>query len=73
MNPDRAKIIDTPGYARDTNSKAIVSVDRGALQAYKARRTQQEEMNRALSDINMLKQELTEIKDLLLSVVKREV
>lgn len=57
------------GLVRDTNSNAIVNVNRTEFQVYmsrhKNRQKQGDELRGAIKEINTLKQELFEIKKLL--------
>ena len=57
------------GLVRDTNSNAIVNVNRTEYQVYmsrhKNRQKQGDELRGAIKEINTLKQELLEIKKLL--------
>jgi hypothetical protein len=57
------------GLVRDTNSNAIVNVNRTDYQVYmsrhKNRQKQGDELRGAIKEINTLKQELFEIKKLL--------
>ena len=57
------------GLVRDTNSNAIVNVNRTEYQVYmsrhKNRQKQGDELRGAIKEINTLKQELFEIKKLL--------
>ena len=63
------------GLVRDTNSNAIVNVNRTEYQVYmsrhKTRQKQGDELREAIKEINTLKQELFEIKSLLKEVVKK--
>ena len=61
-----------PNLVRDTNSNAIVNVNRTEFQVYmsrhKNRQKQGDELRGAIKEINTLKQELFEIKKLLREV-----
>ena len=60
---------------RDTNSNAIVNVNRTEFQVYmsrhKNRQKQGDELRGAIKEINTLKQELFEIKRLIKEVIKK--
>jgi|TARA_B100001250_G_scaffold226605_1_gene194421 hypothetical protein len=62
------------GLVRDTNSNAIVNVNKGEytlyMSRYKNREKQSDEMRDTVKEINTLKQELFEIKKLLNKVIK---
>ena len=63
------------GLVRDTNSNAIVNVNRTEYQVYmsrhKNRQKQGDELRGAIKEINTLKQELFEIKKLIKEVIKK--
>jgi len=62
MNPE--KII------RDKNSTAIINADVDALNAYKLKRNQRSKINELEKDINSVKNDLLEIKDMLKQIIK---
>ena len=55
-------IKDAEGYKRDPESGAVLSVDNRALVAYKLKKRKQ---NEVLDDINIIKQELGELREML--------
>tara|TARA_R100001129_G_scaffold62903_1_gene42882 strand:+ start:249 stop:461 length:213 start_codon:yes stop_codon:yes gene_type:complete len=55
-------IKDAEGYKRDPESGAVLSVDNRALHAYKLKKRKQ---NEVLDDINIIKQELGELREML--------
>lgn len=59
---------------RDTNSNGIIQTDRNAYQIHinriKEARQSSNDLRNAVRDINNLKQEMSEIKDLILKLVK---
>ena len=55
-------IKDIDGYKKDLESSAILSIDNNSLTSYKKMRKQQ--LN-VLQDINNIKEELEEIRDML--------
>ena len=55
-------IRDAEGYKRDPENGAVLSVDNRALQAYKLKKRKQ---NAVLDDINIIKQELGELREML--------
>ena len=63
------------GLVRDTNSNAIVNVNRTEYQVYmsrhKNRQKQGDELRGAIKEINTLKQDFFEIKKLLKEVLKK--
>jgi hypothetical protein len=66
------KADNAPGIARDPTNQALLSTDLSALEAYKAKRRRDSEINAALSDINMLKDEISTIKGLLLQLIDKK-
>ena len=63
------KIKEVDGYLKDENSGAVLSVDQNALDAYKRQRSQR---NSIVSDINNIKQELGELKDMLNLIISSQ-
>ena len=59
-------------FVRDTLSKAVLNTDKNALEQYKIARDQrvqdQNILNNCVSDINILKDDLQEIKNLLIKM-----
>lgn len=62
--------MDETTIYRDSTSSAIISKDVSGLQAYKAKRMQQEKMKELETNINTVKEELSEIKNLLKQIIK---
>jgi len=63
------KIKEIDGYLKDETSGAVLSVDQNALDAYKRQRSQR---NSIVSDINNIKQELGELKDMLSTIISSQ-
>jgi cell division protein FtsB len=61
------KVEDAPGLVRDTASNAIINKDRKAYQEFKARRRVQKAKDAELEE---LKNEVNELKELVKSLVK---
>tara|TARA_B100001093_G_C26806795_1_gene1005838 strand:- start:1142 stop:1387 length:246 start_codon:yes stop_codon:yes gene_type:complete len=63
------KVKDERNLYRDSNSKGIINTDNSALREYKKLREFRNENTRKInqyeSDINSLKEEVTEVKDML--------
>ncbi len=59
-------------FVRDTLSKAVLNTDKNALEQYKIARDQrvqdQNILNNCVSDINILKDDMQEIKNLLIKM-----
>lgn len=66
----RIKLTDTNKYERDSHSKAILSNDLPALQAYKNRKKHMQQIESYGDDINNLKNEMVEIKNLLKQILQ---
>jgi hypothetical protein len=70
------QVEDNPNLARDTNSRAIVNTNMDAYRAAVARsraaQKQKDELRDAVRDINNLKCEMHEIKNLLLQLVDKK-
>jgi len=62
-------IQDTDGFKKDVESGAVLAVDNRALQAYKMKRKQQ---NAVVDDINNIKHELQELKEMLKLVISSQ-
>jgi len=71
----KIRVAGFTGLVRDTNSNAIVNVNKSEYQLYmsrvKARESQSDELRNAIKEINTLKQEFFEIKKLLKEVIKK--
>ena len=63
------KIKEVDGYLKDETSGAVLSVDQNALDSYKRQRSQR---NSIVSDINNIKQELGELKDMLSTIISSQ-
>ena len=65
-----AKVKNAPGFVRgivsDKEAKPILNVNNSALTAYKKNKNREIELNSALQDINTLKADINEIKNLLI-------
>ena len=70
------KVKDHPNLLRESNSKAIVNTNFAAYEAAvkrsRAAQNQRDELRDAVRDINNLKCEMHEIKNLLLKLVDKE-
>ena len=63
---DYIKVEGHDGLVRDQNTGAIINLDESSIQARRKARG----LSSALDDINMLKNELSEIKSLLKELIK---
>jgi hypothetical protein len=71
----RLKVQGHDSLVRDTNSNAIINTNKTEYQLYmnriKSREKQSDEIRNAVKEINTLKTELQEIKNLLKEVIKK--
>jgi hypothetical protein len=72
MTQQYAKITDNPKLIRDTFSQAIVTTDNDALAAYKAKKRQSRQIQDMSEDINNIRDEMRELKSLLVQIVNKE-
>lgn len=63
------KVKDSEDLVRDTGSSAILNTDNKSLMAYKARRQKEAMIDRIIQENAELKQEVSEIKALLIKLV----
>ena len=69
MSEEKVKILPTDGFVRqEDNPGAIINVDKNGLQAYKLRR---EAEKRKENDINNLREEMSEVKDMLRQLLEK--
>lgn len=66
------KVTDEPNLVRDTNSNAILNVSNEALNKYKQERERYLQMQKVMSEHEVLKQDIAEIKQLLLQLMDRK-
>ena len=76
MKQHLLQITGTPNLYRDMGSMAIINKDQQGLQEYQARRNamavQKQEINNIKSDIDDIRQNLGEIKQLMLQLLGKE-
>ena len=69
------KVENNPGYVRDSSTRGIISVDNDALVAYKRQReynkTQQNTVSALSDEINNIKHEMQDIKDMLTKILNK--
>jgi hypothetical protein len=64
----KLKLVDTNKYVRDTHSKGLISSDVKALQAYKKSRERMNKIEGFETDINNIRTDIINIKNLLESI-----
>lgn len=69
------KVENNPGFLRDTQTQAIISVDSEGLSAYKRQRDFSNKQQSAVSllseDVSNIKQEMQDIKDMLAKILDK--
>ena len=65
MKKNYLKVEDNPNIVRDPDSKAILSVNVDAEEAYKKQREEKRKMRNMLNEFETVKNDLAEIKSLL--------
>ena len=63
--------MDETKVIRDANSSAVLNTDYAGLAAYKAKRINSVKIKELENDINSVKQELTDIKNMLQLLINR--
>ena len=63
---------DHPDYIRDEKSNALLNKNVKALEEYRKRKNELSKINSMEADLNNVKQELTEIKSLLIKLLEKE-
>jgi hypothetical protein len=58
-------------FRREENTSALLNVDHDGLQAYKARRERMRKIQELETDINIIKQDMSEIKTILEKILNR--
>jgi hypothetical protein len=66
-----AKVQDNPDLIRDMDTQAILNTNVDALTAYKKRKSKEREVDQAFSDINNMKQEISNIKTLMQRILDK--
>ncbi len=61
--------VEETHYVRDVNSKAILNTNRNALENYKLAKKRKEA---EISDINNMKQDILELKELVKKLIKKK-
>ena len=66
------KVTDEPNLVRDTNSNAILNVNKEAYNKYKQDRDKQLQIQKVISEHEEIKKDISEIKQLLLQLMDRK-
>lgn len=67
---DQVRISERP-LVRDMRNKALLNTDRDALTAYKDRKRQMEEIDLQRQEINTIKTDLSDIKQMLTALLEK--
>lgn len=67
---DQVRISERP-LVRDMRNKALLNTDRDALTAYRDRKKQMEEIQAQRQDINNLKSDMADIKQMLTALLEK--
>lgn len=65
------KVQDRRDVVRDSSSKAILNIDNDGLTAYRARRNREHIMDNMIAEVNNLRNDFNEIKQLLGRILER--
>ena len=72
MTTKTTKIIDHPDLIRDMNSKAVLNTNLEKYEEYKKRKNFLKDLMNQGEEINNLKKDISEIKDLLHSLIAKK-
>ena len=76
MKPDYQIVEDSPELIRDTYSKGITNRDTSAYERYMQgaleRKARKEKFNETVEEINNIKQEMSEMKDMLRQLLENK-
>jgi len=63
---------ENPGYVRDTDSMAVINTDIESFKNYKLMREEKLKVQRLTSEVDSLKQDLNQLKNLLTKVLEKQ-
>jgi cell fate (sporulation/competence/biofilm development) regulator YmcA (YheA/YmcA/DUF963 family) len=66
-----AKVKENPDLVRDLGNQAVLNTNIDALTAYKKRREKAKEIDQTISDINTMKQEMSDLKSLMQRILDK--
>lgn len=66
-----AKVKENPDLVRDLGNQAVLNTNVDALAAYKKRREKAKEIDQTISDINTMKQEMSDLKSLMQRILDK--
>lgn len=62
---------EVAGLYKDTNSGAVINKDNSSLKAYKLKKHRERKIKEITSDVDNMKNDITEIKQLLKALVEK--
>ncbi len=68
----RHKISGVENFVKDSNNKAVLNVDKGALNAYRKQRAIISSAKNLSEEVNLLKNDVKEIKEMLLQLINNK-
>jgi len=68
--PEIVKVEGNESLVRDTRTNAVLNTDLSALDKYRRHRDAQRELREKVQEIDTIKQDIAEIKELLLKLAK---
>jgi cell shape-determining protein MreC len=63
---------ENPGYVRDTDSMAVINTDIESFKNYKLMREEKLKVQKLTNEVDSLKQDLNQLKDLLNRVLEKQ-
>lgn len=63
---------ENPGYVRDTDSMAVINTDIESFKNYKLMREEKLKVQKLTSEVDSLKQDLNQLKNLLTKVLEKQ-
>lgn len=63
---------DLEGFVRDTASNAVINTNVERMNLYKQQREERMKVQQVIQDVETLKHDISEIKDLLIALTKRQ-
>jgi septal ring factor EnvC (AmiA/AmiB activator) len=66
------KVQDNPGLVRDSNNNSILNIDQNAIKRHQYVMSQKERQQKVESEINTIKQDISELKDMIRAALIKE-
>jgi uncharacterized protein YdcH (DUF465 family) len=72
MMADRfEKVKDAPDLLKDRTNNALLNTNNGALDAYKKKRQKSQDLSSSIEEVQNMKQEIAEVKDMLRALLQK--